>query len=78
MSNRAKLNSKTGPEAAIACGNCIHFSNAPAAMEEAFAGLTTMSSGFGSVRAHDGICKRHGYYLAAWDRCADFAAAEVR
>ena len=54
------------------CGNCIHFANAPAAMEEALPGLATMGSGFGSVRAQDGLCTLHDYYLAAWDRCARF------
>lgn len=58
----------------VRCGNCVHFSNAPAAMEDAMRGLTTLSSGFGSVRAEDGLCKKHDYYLAAWDRCADFQA----
>ncbi len=54
------------------CGNCVHFANAPAAMEAALPGLATMGSGFGSVRAQDGLCALHGYYLAAWDRCARF------
>ena len=46
-------------------------------MENAFPGLTAMSSGFASVRADDGLCKRHGYYLAAWDRCGDFERIET-
>ena len=54
------------------CGNCVHFTNAPAAMEEAMNGLKTMGSGFGSVRAQDGLCALEGFYLAAWDRCGKF------
>ncbi|SDT93614.1 hypothetical protein SAMN05444156_0886 [Verrucomicrobium sp. GAS474] len=61
------------PPLPVRCGNCVHFANAPAAMEEAMPGLATMSSGFGSVRAQDGLCALHGYYLAAWDRCGKFA-----
>ena len=60
------------------CGNCVHFSSAPAAMEAAFPGLTALSSGYGSVRAQDGLCMRHGYYLAAWDRCGDFEVRDCR
>lgn len=62
----------------IRCGNCVHFSNNPAAMEAAIPGLTTLSSGFGSVRAQDGLCTLHGYYLAAWDRCQDFEVKKTR
>jgi hypothetical protein len=64
--------SATTPSVRPRCGNCVHFSNAPALMEETFRGLTTMSSGFGSVRAQDGLCTLHDYYLAIWDQCAEF------
>jgi hypothetical protein len=55
------------------CGRCVHFGNAPAAIEAAFKGLTAMSSGHASVRSHDGLCDLHGLYLSYRDCCADFA-----
>jgi hypothetical protein len=57
------------------CGSCCHFRNDPAAIEAAFAGLTSLSSAFGSVRADDGICERHGRYLSARACCRDYAPA---
>jgi hypothetical protein len=63
------------PNAARCCGQCAHFCNAPAAIEAAFLGLTAMSSGNASVRAHDGLCDRHDLYLSYRDCCADFSAA---
>lgn len=59
------------------CGNCVHFCNAPAALEAAFAGLTAMSSGHASVRAHDGLCNLHEVYLSYRDYCASYSAAVV-
>jgi hypothetical protein len=56
-----------------ACGQCAHFQNDPSFIEQAFRGLTTMSSGFASVRDRDGICALHQRYLSASDRCADFS-----
>lgn len=56
------------------CGFCVHFCNAPAAIEAAFKGLTAMSSGHASVRAHDGLCDLHDLYLSYRDCCADFTA----
>jgi hypothetical protein len=55
-----------------ACQNCAHFKNDPAHIEEAFRGLTTMSSGFASVRDQDGICQHHQLYLSARDSCPDY------
>jgi hypothetical protein len=63
---------KFGPEQR-ACGNCVHFQNDPAALEKAWPGLTSMSSGFASVRAHDGLCERHDLYLSNLDGCGDFS-----
>lgn len=54
------------------CGACRHFSNAPAALEAAFPGLTAMSSGHASVRAEDGLCARRDLYLSARATCAGF------
>jgi hypothetical protein len=56
------------------CGHCVHFCNDPKVIEAAFPGLTAMSSGHASVRAQDGLCDKHGVYLAFRDCCADFEA----
>lgn len=61
--------------AARCCGYCAHFRNDPAAMEAAFPGLTAMCSGAASVRAQDGLCLKHDYYLSFRDRCDDFQAS---
>jgi hypothetical protein len=57
------------------CGSCLHFCNAPAAMEAAFPGLNVMSSGHASVRAQDGLCAKHEVYLSFRDCCKDFIMA---
>jgi hypothetical protein len=54
------------------CGNCIYFENDPAVLERTWSGLASMSSGFASVRALDGLCSRHGLYLSYWDGCHRF------
>ena len=56
------------------CRTCRHFRNDAAFLEKAFPGLSSMSSGYGSVRADDGICLRHDRYLGARSSCADHAA----
>jgi len=55
------------------CAGCIHFCNDPAALEGVFANLTAMSSGYASVKAHDGLCQLHGWYLSCRDTCPDFS-----
>jgi hypothetical protein len=57
---------------APACARCTHFDNDPGALEAAFPGMRAMGSGFSSVRDSDGICRRHGIYLAATDSCPEF------
>ena len=57
------------------CLACVHFRNDAKFLEAAFSGLTSLSSGFGSVRADDGICLRHDRYLSAWSFCAEFSPA---
>jgi hypothetical protein len=54
------------------CQKCIHFQNDPAVIEEAYPGLTVMSSGFASVRDRDGFCDYNQLYLSAWDSCPHF------
>jgi len=54
------------------CGACAHFRNDPAYLESAFAGLSSLSSAWASVRAEDGLCLRHERYLGARSWCEDF------
>jgi hypothetical protein len=56
------------------CGACVHFSNDPATIEDTFRGLSAMSSGHASVRAHDGLCSLHEVYLSFRDTCGNFSA----
>jgi hypothetical protein len=70
-----------GPgNSAQTCQQCIHFSNDPSLVEQAYPGLTTMSSGFASVRDRDGFCNHNELYLSARDNCACFTShpAEVK
>ncbi|TDW99094.1 hypothetical protein [Dinghuibacter silviterrae] len=55
-----------------ACQHCAHFQNDPALIEKAYPGLTSLSSGFASVRDQDGFCDYHQLYLSARDNCQDF------
>jgi hypothetical protein len=55
-----------------ACAACVHFQADPLAIERFVPGLRSFGSGFASVRADDGLCLRHGRYLAASSFCADF------
>ena len=62
---------------AARCRTCAHFDNAPARLEAAFGNLASMSSGFASVRAEDGICGARGLYLSAGAGCGDHVAARA-
>lgn len=55
------------------CQRCTHFNNDPAFIEQMYPGLKTLSSGFASVRDHDGFCGYHQLYLSARDSCIDFS-----
>jgi hypothetical protein len=57
------------------CLNCGHFRKDSEFLEACFPGLTSMSLGYGSVRASDGICLKHDRYLSADSSCPPF---EVR
>jgi len=57
------------------CGNCVYFENNPAVLEKTYPGLISMSSGFASVRAGDGICSRNDLYLSSRDSCPSFLSA---
>jgi hypothetical protein len=71
---KMKPNTPSGVESLPrVCGGCIHFSNAPAAIEAAFPGLGAMGSAQASVKACDGLCDRHGLYVPYRDCCVDFS-----
>lgn len=54
------------------CQDCAYFQNDPSHIEAAYPGLTTMSSGFASVRDRDGLCNYNQIYLSARDSCPHF------
>ena len=54
------------------CGSCRYFCQAPHQIESQMPGLRSLGSGFASVRASDGLCRRHERYLAASSGCADY------
>ena len=58
------------------CRSCAHFQNDPQEIERQLRGLTSMSSGYGSVRADDGLCLRHDWLCRASAVCPDFKAAD--
>jgi len=58
------------------CQKCAFFQNDPAFIEEIYPGLTSMSSGFASVRDRDGFCNYNQLYLSAYDSCPGFAPRE--
>jgi len=55
------------------CIKCKHFKNAPADLEAALRGLSSLSSAYAAVRSEDGICAVHDRYVAASSVCAAFA-----
>lgn len=54
------------------CARCRSFVGEAAALERAVPGLNILSSAYGSVRAHTGLCERHGTFVTAGQRCAEF------
>lgn len=64
---------KPAVHAAAACASCAHFRADPFTIERFVPGLRSFGSGFAAVRADDGLCLRHGRYLAASSSCADHA-----
>jgi len=55
------------------CRSYQHFRNDAEFIEAAFGGLTSLNSGYGSVRSDDGICLRHDRYMSAQSACGDFS-----
>jgi len=58
-----------------ACARCRSFVVEAAALERAVPGLNILSSGYGSVRAHTGLCEWHGTFVTPAQRCAQFEPA---
>lgn len=57
------------------CGSCRYFCQAPHEIESQMPGLKSLGSVFASVRASDGLCRRHDRYLGASSCCADYESA---
>ncbi|MFD2865185.1 hypothetical protein [Mucilaginibacter antarcticus] len=57
------------------CQKCAHFQNQPSVIEQTYPGLTSMSSGYASVRDRDGLCSINNIYLSAGDTCRHFTLA---
>ena len=66
----------TGRSMTGRCRDCVHFRNDPAYLENAFKGLSAMSSAWGSVCADDGLCLLHGRHLSADASCDKFSHAD--
>jgi hypothetical protein len=65
------------PLTAGLCRDCRHFDNDAKTLEAMFAGLTSLSSAYGSTRSDDGLCLRHDRYLRARSSCRDFSQKSV-
>jgi hypothetical protein len=65
----------TAAPARESCRSCAHFRNDPEYLERLLIGLTSLSSGYASVLADDGLCGRHQRQCSADFWCADFHAA---
>jgi hypothetical protein len=60
---------------APACLGCRHFNHAPAYLEAALPGLSSLSSAYAAVRLNDGLCSVHDRYVGASSICASHALA---
>ena len=54
------------------CGNCRHFEDDPAVLEELFKGIGAFSSTCDDSRGDAGICKLRDQYLLPVHSCSDF------
>lgn len=54
------------------CGNCRHFEDKPAVLEELFKGIGAFSSARGDSRGDTGNCKPGDQYLPPVHSCSDF------
>jgi hypothetical protein len=60
------------------CGSCRYFCQSPHEIESQLPGMRSLGSAHASVRASDGICRRHDRYLGATSRCADYERPGIR
>jgi hypothetical protein len=60
------------------CRQCRYFRNEAAYLETILAGLSSLSSAYGSVRCDDGVCLRHDRLIGARASCPDFFPAADR
>jgi hypothetical protein len=58
------------------CLSCRHFRNTPRYLESVYKGLSSLSSGWASVRKDDGICLERDLYLSASAHCECYTARE--
>jgi hypothetical protein len=61
------------PQPHAACAQCVFFDSRAATIERQFPGLSSLSSGYASVRDGDGLCTKHLRLLRATSGCAEFA-----
>jgi hypothetical protein len=54
------------------CFECRHFEHAPAQVEAALPGLSSLSSAYAAVRCDDGLCAVHARYVASSSVCPAF------
>jgi hypothetical protein len=66
--------SATELQSEASCAACIHFRDDAEFIERALPGLVALSSARGSVRADDGICRRHDRYVSGRGSCREFRA----
>jgi hypothetical protein len=67
------INTKSQPS----CATCAYFCNDPAYLERAIPGLSSMSSGYASVRSDDGVCAKTDRYLSSRSVCAEYELIRV-
>jgi hypothetical protein len=72
----SKLTPMSTP-AIASCLRCMHFLHAPAQLEAALPGLSSLSSAHAAVRCDDGICAVHDRYVSAASVCPAFAQTAV-
>jgi len=60
------------------CAHCASFRGEAKDLEALLGGLTSLSSGYASVRSDDGICLRHDRFVGARSSCADFSSAALQ
>jgi hypothetical protein len=56
------------------CAHCRHFDAVERELESKLRNLSSLSSAYGSVRAHDGLCHHHDRYVAVSSICAAYLA----